>query len=270
MKTFFVEESSKHNFFNKILKGTIYYTDNKIVINTDIRMLNINKKIKLVKKIKRFLNLQNARQIVLEKSLKIEEFENLFYSENINICNKKWLFKEIIDKIINKILEDENKKPKDCEISICINEIDDLKEEYIYKFAKEFRVINIITNHIGKFRKIERNLYENEGILLNLTNNKRKSLKNAEIILNVDFPKELINQYIIYDKSTIVDLEGNIRIRNKHFRGRIINDYEIEYEEKSDIAIFVQKYHLQNFDIRDICMALQKVLLGNIKYKILI
>ena len=51
----------------------------------------------------------------------------------------------------------------------------------------------------------------------------------SQIILNIDFPQELINKYNIYDDAVIVNLKGNIKINKKRFNGLNINNYEINF-----------------------------------------
>ena len=70
--------------------------------------------------------------------------------------------------------------------------------------------------------------------MLNISNNKRKSLLKSEIILNIDFPEELVNKYKIYDNSIVVNLSEKIILQSKRFNGININDYKIKipYEYK--------------------------------------
>lgn len=68
--------------------------------------------------------------------------------------------------------------------------------------------------------------------MITVTNNKKKSLKNAKIILNIDFPKETINKYNIFDEAIIVNLDGDVKIDKKRFSGININNYEIENDFK--------------------------------------
>lgn len=215
MKTFFIEQNEKANLFERVFKS-VARNGNKIIINLNLYKVTFDSKIKISKKIKDILASEKSRQIVLEKNLKQDkELINLLYSYNINICNPKWLFKKITNEVIERILQNKNKG--ECEIWICVNEVEPIIEDYIYKFAKEFKTINIITNHIGKFKKIEEKLYQDEGILINVTNNRRKSLIKAQLILNIDFPKEILNQFAIYDNAIIIDLEGDIKINKKRF-----------------------------------------------------
>jgi hypothetical protein len=66
------------------------------------------------------------------------------------------------------------------------------------------------------------------GIIITITNNKKKSLMKSQIIINVDFPKELIDRYRINEYATIINIKEKLKIKQKRFEGRIINDYEIK------------------------------------------
>ena len=152
MKTIFLEQSKKMRLLKKVT-----LKNNKIFINKNLEKASLKSKIKIVQKIKNILENKKVRQLCIEKNLKNDiQFINLLYSNNINICTPKWIFKQKTDDIISQVLKD--KKREETEISICVNEVDSQIEKYIYKFAKEFKTINIITNHIGNFKKIEEKL----------------------------------------------------------------------------------------------------------------
>ena len=112
-----------------------------------------------------------------------------------------------------------------------INDLTDIEFENIKILARKYKTINIVTNHIEKFKRLEKQLQENEGIIITITNNKKKSLMKSQIILNIDFPKELINKYNMQDDAIIVNVKGNAKINKKRFNGLTINDYEIDFRE---------------------------------------
>ena len=251
MKTIFLEQSKKMRLLKKVT-----LKNNKMFINKNLEKASLKSKIKIVQKIKNILENKKVRQLCIEKNLKNDiQFINLLYSNNINICTPKWIFKQKTDEIISQILKD--KKREETEISICVNEVDSQVENYIYKFAKEFKTINIVTNHIGKFKKIEEKLYEEDGILINLSNNRRKSLLKAKLILNIDFPKELINEFAIYDNSTIINWDDNLKIRKKRFNGKIIEEINLDLAENSEVAEFIKQNNLEKYDERDVCQVLE-------------
>ena len=258
MKTFFVEQTKSENLikaiFNKVTKE-----NNKIIINVNISKAKFDKKVKVARKIISILSSEKSRQIVVEKKLKEDkELMNILYGSNINICEPNWVFKQLTNEVIEDILKDTKKE--ECELWVCVNDVDILSEKYIYKFAKEFKRLNIITNHIGKFKKIEKKLFEQDGILITVTNNKRKSLSKAEIILNIDFPKELLNRFVVYNKANIITWEDEIKFNKKRFNGKIISSIDnetIEYDE--NILKFITENKLERYDIRDVCQAIENV-----------
>ena len=71
-------------------------------------------------------------------------------------------------------------------------------------------------------------IYQKEGILIVVTNNKKKSLLKPEIILNMDFSKEILNKYKINENAVVLNLEGDMKIEDKRFNGINVNDYEID------------------------------------------
>jgi len=262
LKTFFVEKAKRTYKIKSIIRK-VTKEGNKIIINVNLEKANFKTKMAVAKKIKSILLIEKSRQIVLEEKLKEDkQFVNLLYSYDINICNPKWLFKQLTNDIIDEVLQD--KKRQESDIWICVNEVDLWVEEQIYKYSKDFKTTNIITNHIGKFKRIEKKIYEEEGTLINLSNNKRKSLLKADLILNIDFPKELLNQFAIFDNAVIINLDGDMNIRKKRFKGRTINDYKISLDASDDVLKYIKESHLENYDERDIAQAIEKVPKGKI------
>ena len=152
---------------------------------------------------------------------------NNLNSNNINIFDGRWLEKYLAYDIVEYVLDKRKIKKEQTEVSILINQIDDTAIQNIKLFSKEFKRVNIVTNHINKLKKIEEDIYNEFGIMITVTNNKKKSLKNAKIILNIYFPNEIINKYNIYEEAIILNLDEDVKINKKRFIGTNINNYEI-------------------------------------------
>ena len=75
--------------------------------------------------------------------------------------------------------------------------------------------------------------------MLNISNNKKTSLSKSEIIINIDFTKELLNKYRIYDKAIIFNVLDKINIDSKRFNGTNIVYYRITMPKE---------YKLQEFE----------------------
>ena len=77
--------------------------------------------------------------------------------------------------------------------------------------------------------------------------------------MNIDFPKEILNQFQIFDKATIINLDGNMKIKKKRFEGKIINDIEVKTFEDEELLKFIEENNLDSYDIKDICEVLNIV-----------
>ncbi len=215
--------------------------------NKKTKLLNIYIDI-LIKKIKRIVK---ENPVILSKCIKnnmifIEELEK----NDIQIYDGKWLYRYILKEIMEYIIKEKGEIKENSEISFLVNYFDDVTIENIKMFAKEYKRINIVTNHIEKLKKIEEDLYNENGIMITASNNKRKSLVKSKYIINVDFPDELVNKYNIYDNAIIINLEHKIKIHKKRFNGIIINDYEINTKNIVNDNIYSQKDILESLIFR--------------------
>ena len=226
---FYIEKNDKPNFIERKLNLI------KVQENTIILPIDENTKEKQIEKIsaktkKIIQKYSTSKKVVLSKEMyKQTQYINYLNTYGLEIQDGKWLFEillpEITEYIINK------KKIEKTNISIMINDLTDIEFENIKILARKYKTINIVTNHIEKFKNLEKQLQEKEGIIITITNNKKKSLMKSQIILNIDFPKELINKYNMQDDAIIVNVRGNAKINKKRFNGLTINDYEIDFRE---------------------------------------
>ncbi len=241
---FYVEKNDKPNWFEKKL-NLIKVKENTIVlpITDDCKEKSIEKIATKTNKIIR--KYSNSKKVVLSKEMyKEEKYINYLNMLGLEIQNGKWLFEILLPEIVEYII-DKNKIEK-VNISILLNDLTDIEIENIKILARTYKTINIVTNHIEKFRRLEKQL-QDEGIIITITNNKKKSLMKSQIILNVDFPKELINKYNIQDEAIIVNIKEKIKINKKRFNGLNINDYEIDFrDDKKNIKALSDKYYLKD------------------------
>ena len=240
----YIEKNDKPNIIEKML-NLIKVQDSTIIlpINEKTKEKQIEKIAK--KTIKVIGKISNSKKIVLSKKMKKEEkYINYLNEYGIEIADGRWLFEILLTDIVNYIVE--KQKIERVNISVLINDLTDKEFENIKLLAQKYTTINIVTNHIEKFRKLEQQLQE-KGIIATITNNKKKSLMKSQIIINIDFPKELINKYRINENAAIINVKRPIKITQKRFNGVTVNDYEIEY--RNDICnekFFVDKYNLKD------------------------
>lgn len=204
---------------------------------------------KIAQKTKKIIEKKsNSKKIVLSKELQKEQlYINYLNTYGLKIQDGKWLFEILITDIIDYIIKQKDVKKEKMLISMLINDTTDIEIENIKLLARKYKNLNIVTNHIEKFKKLEDELLNKEGIMITITNNKKKSLLKSNIIYNVDFPEEIINKYAIKDDSIIINLRGKIKIKKKRFNGILINNYEIDLrEDKKDEKMLSKKYYLRD------------------------
>ncbi len=225
---YYIEKTDKPRLMEKTLK-IIKIEENKLFIPINKSdELKEKQSIKLAQKTHKILEKTMSKKIVLSKEiLENKTYKNILYTYGYDIVDGKWLFEAISDKILDYIIKHKEMKKEETPISVLVNDLTDYTIENLKTFANEYKTLNIVTNHIDKFKKIEDKIYEEQGLRITVTNNKKKSLLKSKIILNIDFPKELLNKYIIFDEAIIVNVNGNMKIEKKRFNGMVINDYEI-------------------------------------------
>ena len=201
----------------------------------------------LVRKIKKFLDKTGCKTVILSKFLKKQQnFVDLLDVYEINVVGGQWLFSVISSKVLDYIVEKENLKKEETNVSILVNNNDsDYIMQNIKNIIRTYNSVNIVTDHIGKFKKFEKDVLEKEGIMITITNNKKKSLVRSKIILNVDFTSGEINKYNIPEEAIIVNLKGNVEINKKRFNGLNINDYEISFENFEEFDYDKSKLYFQ-------------------------
>lgn len=241
----YIEKNDKPNFIEQIL-NLIRVKENTIILPTNEKMTE-NKIEKLaMKTYKKITKISNSKKIVLSKEMKEEEkYINYLNTYGMEISDGRWLFEILLTDIVKYITE--KQKIEKVNISILINDLTDIEFNNIKILAQKYNMINIVTNHIEKFRKLENQLKE-EGIIITITNNKKKSLMKSNIIVNVDFPKELLNKYSLNENACIINLKKIVKITQKRFNGLTVNDYEIVF--RNDVCN--EKFFNGKYEIKDL------------------
>lgn len=164
--------------------------------------------------------LKNAigNNVILSKEIKKQKnLVNYLYSQNMNIIDGKWLLGILSDEAITYVVNKKKMKKEKLNVSILVNDVEDYVLENIKLIVRKYKRVNIVTNHLEKFKKIEKEILEKDGIMVTVTNNKKKSLVKSNVILNYDFPTELINKYKICDEAIVINVRQNVSINSKRF-----------------------------------------------------
>ena len=225
---FYIEKNDKPTWIEKIIP--IIKVENNTIKLPYKENINQNKIEKLAQKTKKVLEKNStSKKVVVSKEIQKENlYINYLNTYGLKIQDGRWLFEILITDIIEYIINKKKLETSKLKISMLINDITDFEIENIKLLAKKYKNLNIVTNHIEKIKKIEEELLEKEGIMITVTNNRKKSLVKSDIIYNVDFPEEILNKYVITDDAIIINLRGKMKIKKKRFNGIIINNYEIK------------------------------------------
>lgn len=183
----------------------------------------------VINKLTKKLDKQDIRNVVLSNQLKTEVNLRLGLADkNIHILDGKILMHYLTTEIIEYIYINMKKDISEGKISVLVNNLDETITKEIIELAQKVKRLNVVSNHLEKFKKIEEILYNNFGIMISCSNNRKTSLIKADIIINFDFVEEAINSYKLSNNAVIVNVLDTINIKSKKFCGINISNFKIE------------------------------------------
>lgn len=169
---------------------------------------------KIIKKLLEKLQVENIDYIISENDINI----------NYNRFNGKYLIKYALPEIIDYCLNIIDINPKQQEIHICVEKFSKENIDIIETLVERVKVVNLVTNHLKQFQELEKRLDKNERYIT-VSNNKRKSLKKSNIIINLDFKN--LNEYNVNRNAIIINCNKELNL-NKDFEGICIERIDIE------------------------------------------
>ena len=258
MKTIYIKESTNNqelitnkkipkmikNIIIKIVKKFNIIKRNKIGDDILYIIPNLEDK-KLQEKLKNKLENED-KNFKIVFSYKLEKIVNIDIKQKI--IKGKQVLKYMVEEVLNYIFDMDNEKEKiefqDIYILQKYHSLETI--DMIEYLLNKVRMINIITNQVNKYKALEEKIYL-EGYTIAVSNNKKKALKRARIILNMDFTKEDIIKFNINRNAIIINLT-NEKIDNLiGFDGIIVNNIKINMSDKQ-VEEFKQKQIFYEFD----------------------
>lgn len=222
------------NLYFKVTKNMNMIFQKEIEENKRTYLLsNINKEStykKLIKKLEKLETSTQKIQIILSEEIK-EYKEYKDYKEyfiKYKIINGKKIYRESIKEILHKILPEEILSMQD--VYILTNKYSNEEVKIIRELVDKVKSINIITKQIDKYKMYE-DIMQQQGNMLYVSNNKKKSLKRAKIIVNLDFTKEDINKYNIPRDVLIINATEDKLKYITGFNGIIVQDIEPQFTQ---------------------------------------
>ena len=192
------------------------------------KTFNLVYKDKYIKENYYMSNLKDESKKKLIKLLKKNEIDYIIAEKGIDINYKKlngsFTLKYMIPEVVKYCFRLIH--PKMEEIFICTNNFTSENVQIIKDLASYVKVVNIISSN-SRYVVLEKEL-ERSGIYITVNNNKRTSLKRANIIVNLDF-KNLKN-YSISRNLIIIDISSKFNI-DKGFDGIYIKGIKVGTEK---------------------------------------
>lgn len=221
----YIKEEKKKNFFQGV---EIENFENNYVITIYDKEKNRVKN-KLVKYIKKF----KIDTLVFSEDLKEYKEEICQKMQDyIVVINGRKVMEFLQFDIMKYILEMQNKDIRQEEIYIVFKKDNSLDLNFLKIFIENFRMTNIVTNDLERLKNVQDNLLYNDNILISVSNNKKKALKRAKYILNVNLSKGELEKYKINREAIIVNIKEDVHYDDISFAGINVKYLEIELPDE--------------------------------------
>ena len=242
MKIAYIKENKKKK---KIFGGIeIGFFDNNYIISVSNK-----EKTRVKKRLTKFILKQKIDTLVFSKDLEgefKEEICNLLNDNfGIDVLNGKKLMELMDFDIVKYIIDIQQVDMKQEEIYIIFKKDNSLNLNFLKRFIENFRMTNVVTNDIERLKNVQDNLLEQDGILISVSNNKRKALKRAKYVLNMNLSKTELEKYKINRNAIIINIKENVKYEDVNFDGINVNYFEITLPDE-----YVEKFEQigENFD----------------------
>lgn len=196
---------------------------------------------------------------------KMEAFLN---NMGTNIVTGRNLMHYMNYEILQYILRIQETNMKQEDVFFLIKKDDSLDLQFLSRFVENCKTVNIVTNDIERFKKVQDNLYHKENILISVSNNKSKSLKRARYVLNVNMGQKELEKFKINRDAIIINFKESILYRNPTFNGININYFQI-YMPDEYIEQLEPVNELEEFDTTRLYEAILFKKVENAKKKII-
>ncbi len=229
------------------VRNTLWFRFSVIDIDKNKKCIYINKKyIKYMayKKLNRYLIKHNLEELkdnaLIAKEIKIDNrIDSIKY-----IPKEKYIMKAMIYDILKyteNILNVDFRN--EC---IYVSMINENNKDILFEILDMFSSINIVTTRIGCMRRAERSILKRREALISISNNKRKALKRAKILINIDFSDKLLNDFEINRNCIIINLNNNKISLKSSFQGSIIDAIHFCYKNRYEEHINKDRFETDN------------------------
>ena len=189
---------------------------------------------KMINKVSKIIKKLEIDNIVFSNELIYTEFSFRVINnlDKGTVCDGRKLMIYMQYDILIYILNIQNIDVNNADVYFLIKKDNDLNLQFLSKFIENCKTVNIVTNDIARFKEVQERIYENENILIGISNNKSKALKRARYILNVNMDENDIKKYKINRDAIIINLKNMVYYNNPGFNGININYMQISLPDE--------------------------------------
>ena len=155
----------------------------------------------------------------------------------------KHLLKCAIPEILNYCFKLLNKNAELEEIYVLAENYTKENIKIIETLTEKIKVVNVVTTHLKQFQELEKKLERTQNHIT-VSSNKRKALKNAELIINLD--SKNFNGFNVNKSSIIVNCNNEFNL-NKDFEGICIE--KINVNIKKIMRIFAENENMDRQEL---------------------
>lgn len=192
---------------------------------------NISKR--TLKKVDKILKIDVTQNVCISNELMIkEDFVKFLNARNINILNGRWLFKYLIQDCLEYICEKSGIDSEYQEISILTNENNSFISDSIKRLSEKVKNITIVSKNIEIFKNLEEEIYEENGLIIRVTDDLKRAVLKSSIVFNLNFVQSDLNKIRFLKNAILINFEDRFKISQKSFEGKICDFYHINIPAK--------------------------------------
>lgn len=183
----------------------------------------------------------------LERKLIVDKVDYIIQEKDINCnykeLNGKYILKYMLPEIMEYCFKILGREIRLEEVHICVEEFSKDNIKMIEEICEKVKVVNIVTNNMRQFVELEKRL-ERREIYITVSSNKRKSLKRANLIVNIDF--ENFKGFTLNRNSIIINENENL-VLGKAFEGICIERAVVDTNKI--MRIFSEMENMNKFQL---------------------
>lgn len=196
---------------------------------------------KMVKVLKKY----KVGNLVLSNDLKgFQDFKAIIMQNQQEIITGRKLYKVLLKTILQDVSKNMHFEMEKMNVAMLVDEATSDNIELIQRIAESVKSLTLVTNNAYRFEQVVEELLRNQGIVVQLLNQKQGNLKRKHVILNVDFANTTLEKLNLPLEALLITNSTNIVTLKKAFNGIVIRDIDIYLGKK-----------IENFRTLELCEA---------------